>query len=107
MKNLNLSDYTDGLGVDEINGLLARMNELRAAVESLEAEYSKSTREGELIGGSYTSFEEDTLLTLVSDVDDYFSSLTGKRLFDISRQHPTREDFVNIISQYKYLMSEK
>ena len=109
MKNLNLNDYFDNLGVDEINGLIARMNEMRSAVYSLSEQYETESDNGENIGTEgFATIEEDMLSQLVNDVESYAKKLGCAPLFDIdTTSHLTKEDYKLIIRKYNFLMSEK
>ncbi len=107
MKKTNLSVYCDKMDVDEVNGLLARMNELRSAVYSLKEQYETDddTTDINSFSGFY-DFEEDRVRLLVEDVNKYMTSLGYEIIFDVNTVSPTKEDYKNIILQYNYLMSD-
>ncbi len=108
MKNTNLTKLCGNLGVDELNGIIVRMNELSPAVYSLKMQYSSEENSSDLSGmGAGMSFEEDMLLRLVLDIDEYMQELDCEKLFGSDEmKYPTKDDFRRYIERYDYLMSD-
>ncbi|MBR6800280.1 MAG: hypothetical protein IKM61_00825 [Eubacteriaceae bacterium] len=109
MKKTNLKVYSEGLGVDEINGIVARMTELGNAVRTLEDAYdSDDYSETSLGWGNYGNLEEESVLTLANDLDRFVKELGREPLFgDILTGAVTKEDYAAIINRYHSLMTEQ